>query len=530
MSLQDTIKNLNTLKGKEDGDLIKADDWNNLILHVVDIGTELGGLIGKVADIEAFVGHEGEFTASLSERIAALEGHVGQASDTPDTPTLSGRVTSLEAFRSSAEPLLDQYTVTLRTSKVHHLLGERAILTAEVRKPDGSVPANRLWVDFIATWGRLKPVQGFTAREGTGTRSVSVQTDEQGVAKVAVSAEQNAKISVEAEQNITTFFEASLPTEPIAFNTAVIGAKTTDDEHMNLVYGVVTKEYESGKDAVKKLADNYYLDVSAGLLGEFKPQIMWRDYSSIVIAFAKNDSDPTTPDRNRGLSSIQVRFRDWIGPWIDKYFFDDHLLVDKFADRIRHGLDPNLGKAFDDIYSGFDEEIKDYGIVGRHKALDAFGKAADKVDDTVMPGYESKIKETLKNAANTQKALDILQFTTAPTGAPAPGQPAAKAVFDQAKHVAHVDEEVHQIGSKVELEVGQIDGKIGQETSRVVAMRIEELEVPGGKIDVMKKEIGNVRAQVTSLMQIGDVSKVQAKLEKVDDVSRRLDLFMGNIG
>lgn len=517
--MEETLNTLTTLNDKQDGDLVKADDWNRLIAGVEVIGKELVTLIKQVESVEAYVGYEAGSTTSLRQRIAALEEHVGQKTDVSSAPTLTGRVRRLEDFRLYVEPLLDQYIVELSTDEEKHLLGEAATLTATVKKPDGSPPATRPWIDFIATWGRLSAFQGFEARQGTGDRSISVRTDAHGIAKVTVSAEQNAKLDVEAEQNIAALFQQSLPTEPITFSKAVLAAKTTDDEHMDLVYGVVTNEYESRKDALKNLADVYYAGVAGGLLGGLRPQIRWQDYRSIVVAFAKNDSDPTTPDRNRGLGSIQITFRDWLGPWIYKYFDDDSKLVDRLVDTIKHGLSPDVSKTFDNIHAELVGVLGECGIVGRQKTLNALTKAADIVDDATMPGYEMKIKEAVKNAAFMQKSLELPQGMGAPAGALAPGSQAMSAMFGQAKQIAGVDGRV-----------SQMDLKIAQETDQAVTARMKEMVIPGGAMDGMKKEIGSLRAQVTNLMQIGDVSTVQARLQKVEDVSLRLDKFIAAKG
>lgn len=475
-TLTEAMNAFNTLIEKADGDLIKAQEWNDLVNGVIRIGTDLEALSGRVAGVETFVGYDETYSGDdLKTRIEALEGYVGQADDAADDGTLTGRVAALEGadnvtqeehneLEASIAPLLEQYTVTFETDDTDYLLGDTATVTATVRTLTGEIPAGRPWIDFIATWGRIKAAPGFTDREDVGNRSVSVRTNSEGIARVQVTAEQNKHLTVEEELEISQFFRMELPTEPILFSEAVKGAPTTQSEHMALVFDTATVEYESNRQALGRLIDDYYLEKSFGdRWGWQWPQSRWEYYRCTLVGFAKNDATPTTPDQSRGVASIQILFKDWISPWVNGYLAveDDDDLVVEWGGHLQGWFNTEPENIYENLDMEMETSIFQRGVVYRQKGLKAVAKATEQVDGTVIPDKGEYIKDVIRTAAETQQATDTLQFAA---GGPAAmgGGPAMKAMFAQGRQVDGVNARVDQTKDEVlgSSEIADIKGAV----------------------------------------------------------------------
>ena len=93
-----------------------------------------------------------------------------------------------------------------------------------------------------------------------------------------------------------------------------------------------------------------------------------------MVAIAREDGDPTTPDTKSAASAIQISFKDWVGPWVDWYVEDDA----QDTQRIEDLLGPYIAT---DIYAtlfGIQEAVKTmdkgYGIIHQNKTLNAASK------------------------------------------------------------------------------------------------------------------------------------------------------------
>ncbi len=460
---------------KSDGDLIKAQEWNNLVHGVIRIGTDLETLTDRVADVGTYVGYDEAYAGdNLKVRIEALENYVGAVDDPAGVGTLTGRVAALEGednvtqaehdeLEASIVPLLEQYTVTFQSDDTDYLLGDTATITATVRTLTGEIPQGRPWIDFIATWGRLKAAPGFTDREDVGNRSVSVRTNSQGIARVQVTAEQNKHLTVEEEAEVMQFFKMELPTEPILFGEAIKGANTTQSEYMELAFATASEEYEGSHRSLRRLIDDYYVDKAVGdRWGGMWPQSRWDYFRCTVVGFVKNDATPTTPDQSRGVSSIQILFKDWIGPWVDGYLEDDDDLVVEWGGYIYEWFQGDPGIIYEKLDDRMEEAIFHRGVVYRQKGLGAVAKAAEQVDGSVIPDKGEWVKDVIRTAAQTQQATDILQFVAGPDRMGVAGGPAMKAMFAQSRQVDGVSDRVDQTKDEVlgSSEIADLQGAV----------------------------------------------------------------------
>src|SRR5690606_1912601 len=141
-----------------------------------DLITAVEGIQDSVAALSASVD---EHVAALTGRAEALEARADAAA------------AEIAALRDALAPFR---RVTLRTQRTRFALGELAEITAHVTALDGSPldlsnAAARPFVDFVATWGQLRPVAGFQSLGGADDRTLSVRVDEQGEARVVLRAE-----------------------------------------------------------------------------------------------------------------------------------------------------------------------------------------------------------------------------------------------------------------------------------------------------------------------------------------------------
>ena len=117
--------------------------------------------------------------------------------------------------------------------------------------------------------------------------------------------------------------------------------------------------------------------------------------------------------------------------------------------------------------------------------------------------------KSVQDAISLQETLENTEATTFDTNE----REIALETFMNSTDQANVS--AAEVEKKVQLQVGQ-----------AVASRMSELEMAGGALDGVRKAISTVSGQVNELVKLGDVTQVQAKLLKIDDVSNRLDLFV----
>lgn len=526
--LQDTITELTDKiqHPKIVGDLIKQEDWNDLISNVNTVAEELATVYTRVDDIDAFIGFEQGASYTLRGRIEALEGFVGEAGDSSDMGTLSGRVTRLEEtdvveqgefdtflsedyndFKESIEPLRDQYVVTLETTQENYNLGERAVLTASVKTLDGDIPTSRPWVDFITSWGKLKSFDGFTTRSGIDGHSISVRTNSDGIAKVRVSSEHQQELSEEDETQVEDFFGTVVQSTGNTVLQTLNDAPNASGETAITAYNEVKKVYQRSNMAfMHSFTDTYYVgNQTARWQGGISFGGSWKYYRSTVVAIAKEDGNPTTPNTKSAASAIQIAFKDWVGPWIDWYFDDDVLEVGDLLDVLIPRVDPDIYVTLERFKVTLEDEVQSaYGIIHQNKILNAFGKAVDQVDIPVDPEVSARAKETVIYGIGNQQSWNVLQYTGA--GAAGGGgvqQPGFDVVMNQAIKLSAVD--------SLDSDVSDLKGSVStlQDSTSIIGTQVlgsmSNMEGNIVKFNVPDQQtlmgnIGNIQAQVTEVL------------------------------
>lgn len=529
MSLQNAIDALVALVApplgvKIQGDLIKHDEWNTLISSVTTIAEELQDLQGQVSEIETFVGFEQNATYTLRDRIETLEAFVGETGDSIATDTLAGRVRKLEEtdvveqgefdtfmtddyndFKDSIEPLRDQYVVTLETTEADYNLGERAELTATVRNLEGEIPPGRPWVDFITSWGKLKSFNGFSTRAGIDGHSISVRTNSSGIAKVRISSEHVQELSEEEELQIAGFFESTVSANDgkTVRQTLKEAANASGGKAM-AAYGEMKKVYQRSSMApIHKFADTYYASNQKGSWqGGISHAGNWKYYRSTVVAIAKEDGDPTTPNSKSAASAIQITFKDWVGPWIGWYFDDDLFEVGQIVGILGPKVDPRINVTMHILKTTLGDEVESaYGLIHQNKILNAFIKAVDQIDIPMDPDVSVQLKETVTYGAGSQQSWNVLKYGGTSGGSVK--QPGFDAIMNHAIQLSAID--------TLDTDVKDLKGSVStlQESSATIGNQvlgtmsdmqnnIVKFNVP--ERDTLMGNIDNINIQVKEIL------------------------------
>ncbi len=521
-TLPEAMKAFASLIEKSDGDLIKAQEWNSLVNGVIRIGTELEEITVRVTNIETYVGYQAGFSGhNLTQRIEALGAYVGTSADAPGPATLSARVAALEqvdnvtqaqfdALEESVEPLLEQYIVNFSADDAEYLIGDTATITATVRTLSGAIPQGRPWIDFIATWGKLSAAPEFEVRQDSGLRCLSVRTDARGIARVQVAAEQNKGLSIEEEDEVRQFFEMEVSGASGRFKEAVKKAETPQDEHMEKYYAAAGKEYDSTRMALRKLTDDYYKGFATG--GKWslaRPANRYAKYRATVIGFAKKDADPTTPDSSRGVSSIQLLFKDWIGPWVDFYVGDDEKEVGRWELDLNRWVERERFEFLDHLEKEMAETIFNAGLIGQEKGLKALAEAAQRVDENIIHDPDEWVMDVVKYAADTQRAMNVFQDRGVPEAMNAPRGAAVRVMFAQSKQTRVADQRAAQAKSTVlaSPEFSNLQEAVGtlQNTTVNVGRNVM------GALQDIENKVVNINAFDSAALQTS-VNEIKAKI------------------
>lgn len=432
MSIADDLANIEDLGEKEPGFLLRAEDWNTLIASLVVVRDVVDGLQGDVLTLQSDL-------TGLDERVGALD----------------DRVTELE-------PLLplrtDYYRVTLESSRVSFAIGELATITVRVTDIGGE-PVDfrqqaRPWVDVIGSWGRLRAAPGFTSREGVGDNSLSVQVNNEGLARITLRSDHAEGLSAAEEDQVSGALQSTLAGSDESLWQAILAAPTPTDARAQSAYRIIDTEYERSGSPLKGYLDGYHVSnqYRAGL-NLYRPRTgRWRDYRSTIMAFVKNDADPRTPDHTRGTATMQVTFRDWINFWLADYVGGFGSIVgDIVADFV-----PDISFDFTTTMERWTDRIflmnEDAGSIGRQRNYRAIGKAMDDIDVADPPVYFNGLKDDIRSAIFMQTAID-----PAESGAETYRQAALKAHTQTNGKVANVGQSVDAVNDQANTQGQRIE-------------------------------------------------------------------------
>jgi uncharacterized protein YlxW (UPF0749 family) len=492
---------------KAPGQLIKSDDWNALVAGVNAIESALTASI-----------------TSLQATVTALDARVATAE------------TSITDLQTDVESILaNTYRVTLETSTNTYALGALAQLTATVRDARGNVPApvngERPWVDFVATWGQLKPAPGFTARAGVAARSISVQTDASGVARVRLSSELVHDMSDDLELDFASFLDTTVGPQNQTFAQVMLAANTPSDTQVLNAYSLASTTYDNpGNGAVREYADSYYFSNSSKISGKVSPTITnfwrqrWRDHHITVLAFGKSDSDPRTPDAARGANAIEITFRDWLGPWIMVDYLPNFTVqIPSLVNVFEGAITNNYTLSANVVKDLMQERVQTLGLLGKTRMYETFNFAMDEVSAPQATGFLPQFKESMKSAVTLQQSFVQAQASV-------PGAATEEVALQAFTSTAvRADSQV----SGVDAQVRQVQQQMAavQQNVSSLGSRLDATTSAGGQLDQLQSGVSLLQDQVGGLRALGDPSIVTERINFIASLDNRLAAIeRGTIG
>lgn len=473
MTLQQARDLAATLAPKSPGHLITAADWNAMVSVLVEYGNSLVGLPARLSAAEAAI-------AALDARVDTLDG-------------LPARVQSLE---DDFAPLRDNYRLSVRTTAENFLVGQVAELVFHATALDGSaLTAPMPWLDVVATWGRLRAAPGFVVRENAEENAISVQFNSAGDVRVQLRSQFTKGFSTTNETAFATAMTAQVGSSGRTVQQTLQAATSPQDPGAKAAFGALNAAYNANQ-GVRNYADGYVGQFTGGKFQQGRTGIVvqqgnWEEYRATVMAFAKPDANPTTPDPTRGIATVQVTFREWITHWSDDYIHDFD------------GVVPDWGILFEQNKSRFDivpfavneldKRAKTSGVLGHVRNLFAFDKAAGLIN----PGGDLNLAQSkvlLQGAAQMQMAA---------------GGPDTQAAGSYAQQ-AQVSQQTGQTARAAQATAA--DAASTKQAVQVLEGRVKAAEQTGKEISAGLKNIGDG----VNKINVAEVADLGGRLNKIN--------------
>ncbi|MBI5015292.1 MAG: hypothetical protein HZB55_07340 [Deltaproteobacteria bacterium] len=512
-------EDLNALAGKQPGDLIQAAHWNALVAAVKLVEQSLR------QDLTALADSTDERFAAVSATLDALGGRIDG---------VEGRVdaleTGLQGVNNSLAALRARFRrVTMRTGRATYALGELAEITAKVSDVDGadldlSVAANRPWVDFVTVWGQLRPAPGFLAVGGGGDRTLCVRVNAQGEAKVLLRADHAADLSEEVELQMATFMTTKMGAQEKEVSAVFLDSNTPSDDGVKDAFRRMSAEYDrAGGRAMREYVDGYYLH---GAVAAADPPVAaqtWRDYRTTVVALVKGDNDPVTADPSLGSCSLQITFRDWIGPWIvGTYFPSFEAQVPSYQDKFHARVGADFRESVEGLKIEVSEIVKDKGVLGRQRDYLAMDEALDRLNRPDPPPFFSILTHQVQGAIRVQQAVD--QGRVAAAGK---SEAAFFALTDaQARADSAASATKEELGGFVEQRMGELETQMKSHVQQAQQTFRDDLLAESGPIKAVERQVGAMTGTVAALkaLNVADVASGITVIRGMDNRLKNLEL------
>jgi hypothetical protein len=451
---------------------------------------------------------------------------------------LNTRVTTAETEITSLRTDLDavlaaMFRITMTTARANFALGELAEITATVRDAHGQIPSAGTWVDFVSTWGTLKAAPGFVAESGVGSRSMSVQTNSQGIAKARLASELVHDASEDLEVDFSAFLETRTGPQNFTIAETILASNTPSDQNVAFAYQAMSASYDNVQaSSVREYADSYYVangsklsgKVSVNTINKWRQQ--WRDYQITVLAFGKSDDDPTTADAPRGASSIQITFRDWLGPWIIVDYIPNFKTKVPDLVNIFHGsIAPDYTESAFRIKDKLQARVQNFGLLGKTREYEAAREAMDQLNPPGNVPFLGQLKDSMKSAVTLQQSFQAAQVNVLGGGA---DEVALQAFTTTAVRADSGVEGVNEQVKAVTQQLQQFQSSTLQQFSNVqqnvtaLGGRLDATVSSGGHIDQLRANLSNVSDQVQALRALGDPTFVSDRINLVASLDNRL--------
>lgn len=453
-----------TLGGKAPGHLITSDNWNQLVSVLLEYGSALDGLPEKVSALEAAV-------TLLDSRVDALDG-------------LPARLTALEV---QTAPLRENYRLAVNTTQENHLVGQVAELVFKATKLDGTpLPAPMPWLDVVTSWGRLRGAPGFNVRDNAEENALSIQFNNNGEARVQLRSQHTKAFSASEEGSFSVAMRAQVGSTGKTVAAVLQESESPQAAETVLAYKTMHASY-AGNRVVKSYADKYVTQYTGGKFstgkvgGIVQATGEWENYRATVMAFAKPDASPTTPDPTRGVATVQVNFREWISHWSNDFVEDTDPVLPGWLGTVNG----NIGRI--DLIPIIENEllrrVQTEGVLGQLRNVNALEKALVQTNPSTDPVVLQN-KALLQGALQTQRAsgnVDTQAMAGYGQAAQATGQSAQTAKAAQATAQATAQD---ASGAKQAVVLLESRVKAAEQTGKEIGSGLRNIADATGKINV----------------------------------------------
>jgi hypothetical protein len=309
-------------------------------------------------------------------------------------------------------------------------------------------------------------------------------------------------------------------------------AATPVEALQSQAFSILRAEYDrEAETSVRRYIDTAYLKYSPQINRRIKirPTQNWKDYRTNVLAFVKSDNDPTTADHCMGGSSIDIRFRDWVGPFVElDYLPATADQVAPIRERLRAGVDPSLPITL----ARFKGHIKTFsrgkGWLGRLRNLRAVHTALEELQVENPPEHLAVVTQSLRDAVQMQQTLDSIQLTTDEAD-----REVALDAFTNSQ--VRADQDTAAIRGEMVGVRQQMEG-VNEEFAGIRKLQLEvrefdvrpQLAQIRKDLDVAENEIKGLSSSVVKL-ETTDVRGLKDRVATLDLGFKNLDKGFGNI-
>jgi hypothetical protein len=502
---------LTNLGGKAAGQLIRSNDWNSLVAAVT-------GLQAAVDSLSTSVDQR---FATVNQSLAGLTGQL---------TAIDGRVAHLEnVFK-------DYYRVNMATSQTVFAIGELAVITIQVTDLDGHAivfaAANRPWITFLASWGRLQADTGFDTLGGFGDRGVSIRTDTSGACRVLLYPDHVEGFPLATVNDVHKTLTATLPSNSKSFAELIRTSDTPVTMKATGAFSLLSTEYERADTAnLRQYVDTYYQKTPGNIIGRVVPRpAIWRDYRASVACYATVGSDPRAGDFNRGTGSIAVDFRDWIEPWYTlEYSANTASLLTAYRDRLTPKFTANLDESVGLVKTEVAAITAGGGLLKQRRDYDVIQQALGQVNIAQPPVFLNAMTQAVRSAIKIEQTVGAASGVAANQGvafevftqAATRGDVSVAAVNDAVSAVRQQVAQVQQSYNDVNKQVSTLQSSLSSNGARLDAALAD-----GGIIHNLQADVSAVKGQVGTLQVLNlNPTEIKTKLDLVASLDNRVGLL-----
>lgn len=497
MTLQSDIDDLGKLNKKEPGHLIRHDDWNTLVNAVID-------------NLQATKAIQ---DLDLPKKIDDLSATLTQAMG-----TLKAELTGeLDKLKQKVGPLLQNYIVALQAGKDRYAEGQLAEITIKVTALDGALVSPKPWVDFVSTWGTLYAATGFaSSNKGESGNSLSVQVNDQGLAKVLLGAPTSLSMSVSElapVQAVMMMTVGGSAQQSVA--DAILGASTPQDALAQQAFTLLNTEYDKpGASPWANYVNAVQMSPGAAGAAQWGSTSTWKDHFATVLAFARPDGVATSPDGARGAASIQLTFREVISSSNPGYVLPGK--DDKYKKDIHDIFERAVDNPLDKLDDRVKVDLKGRGYRYRVKYLNTVREVLHELAATTTKADVAKVVKQAETGVSMQLASESGGWAGIPQSAEQ-GTAMMQSTFAQAADTKALGQQVSQVAATAQTAKGLA------EAVSLMEGRIQNTESLGRNIQssllTINESVRNLKPLDETTLQTGvnrisaDIANIKAKLK-----------------